>query len=151
MYGTRLSLTDPNWTARRFDGVSAYAQTKRMQVVLAEQLAERGAAAGIGVHAMHPGWADTPAVRSSLPRFHRWMRGRLRTPEQGADTVLWLAVRPAREVPSGRFWLDRAPQPTHLAPLTRESAAERAALWAFCERHAGLTPAGAASAERRSA
>jgi NAD(P)-dependent dehydrogenase (short-subunit alcohol dehydrogenase family) len=149
MYATRLSLADPDWTARPFDGVAAYAQTKRMQVVLAEQMAARGAAAGVGVHSMHPGWADTPAVRSSLPRFHRWMRKRLRTPKQGADTVLWLALRPGTELPSGRFWLDRAPQPTHLLPLTREGDAEREALWAFCERRAGRSRAGAA--ERRSA
>lgn len=138
MYATRLSLEDPDWVTRRFDGVAAYAQTKRMQVVLAELLAERGAMAGIGVHGMHPGWADTPAVRSSLPRFHAWMQGRLRSPAQGADTVLWLAVRPGRELPSGRFWLDRAAQPTHLLPFTRETAAQREALWAFCEQRAGL-------------
>lgn len=147
MYGSRLSLADPDWTARPFDGVAAYAQTKRMQVVLAELLAERGA--GIGVHSMHPGWADTPAVRSSLPRFHYWMANRLRTAEQGADTVLWLAVRPGREIPSGRFWLDRAPQPTHILPFTRESAAERETLWPFCEQRAGLTPA--RTTQRRSA
>ena len=149
MYGSRLSLVDADWTARPFDGVAAYAQTKRMQVVLAEMLAARGARDGVGVHSMHPGWADTPAVRSSLPRFHAWMQGRLRTPEQGADTVLWLSVRPGRELPAGRFWLDRAPQPTHLLPFTRESDAQREALWAFCEERAGLTAARAAN--RRSA
>lgn len=148
MYAVRLSLDDPDWAERPFDGVAAYAQTKRMQVVLAELFAERGAAAGIGVHAMHPGWADTPAVRGSLPRFHRWMQQRLRTPAQGADTAVWLALRPGCELPSGRFWLDRAVQPTHLLPFTRERDEQRDALWAFCEARSGLgaTPA---SARRR--
>ena len=141
MYARRLSLADVDWTARRFDGVAAYAQSKRMQVVLAEQFAARAAGTRIGVHAMHPGWADTPAVRTALPRFHRWMDGRLRSPEQGADTALWLALCPRLETPGGRFWFDRAPQPTHLLPFTRESAAEREALWAFCERRAGLSGA----------
>jgi hypothetical protein len=90
---------------------------------------------------MHPGWADTPAVRSSLPRFYRVMRNRLRTPEEGADTVVWLAVARAT-IPSGRFWLDRAPQPTHLLPFTVEEPRDRARLWRTCERLAGLGPSG---------
>ena len=55
----RLALADADWTARPFDGVAAYAQTKRMQVVLAAQFAARADGTRIGVHSMHPGWADT--------------------------------------------------------------------------------------------
>ena len=139
MYARRLSLDDLQWTQRRFDGVTAYAQTKRMQVVLTEVLARRWSRAGIAVHCMHPGWADTPAVRSSLPRFHRLMRNRLRTPEEGADTAVWLALARA-PIPSGRFWLDRAPQPTHLLPFTIEGRRDRARLRRTCERLAGVGP-----------
>jgi dehydrogenase/reductase SDR family protein 12 len=139
MYAQRLSLDDLQWTQRPFDGVTAYAQTKRMQVVLTELLARRWARARIAVHAMHPGWADTPSVRSSIPRFWQLMRQRLRTPEQGADTIVWLAVTP--RLPSGRFWFDRAPQPTHLLPFTTERPRDRARLWRLCTRLAGLTPA----------
>ena len=136
MYAQRLSLDDLQWTERQFDGVSAYAQTKRMQVILTELLARRWARARIAVHAMHPGWADTPSVRSSIPRFWQLMRKRLRTPEEGADTIVWLAVAPA--LPSGRFWFDRAPQPTHLLPFTAERPRDRARLWHMCTRLAGL-------------
>ena len=138
MYAQRLSLDDLQWTQRPFDGVTAYAQTKRMQVILTEMLARRWARAGIAVHAMHPGWADTPSVRSSIPRFWRIMRTRLRTPEQGADTLVWLAVAPSVAAPSGRFWLDRTPQPTHLLPFTVEPPRARARLWRLCMRLAGL-------------
>jgi dehydrogenase/reductase SDR family protein 12 len=137
MYAQRLSLDDLQWTQRQFDGVTAYAQTKRMQVILTELLARRWSRAGIAVHCMHPGWADTPAVRSSIPRFYRVMRNRLRAPEQGADTAVWLAVTRAT-IPSGRFWLDRAPQPTHLLPFTVEEPRDRVRLWRTCERLAGL-------------
>ena len=138
MYAQRLSLDDLEWTQRPFDGVTAYAQTKRMQVILTELLARRWARAGIAVHAMHPGWADTPSVRSSIPRFWRLMRTRLRTPEQGADTLVWLAVAPPTALPSGQFWLDRTPQPTHLRPFTVEPPRDRARLWRLCTRLAGL-------------
>jgi len=138
MYAQRLSLDDLQWTERPFDGVSAYEQTKRMQVILTELLARRWARARIAVHAMHPGWADTPSVRSSIPRFWQVMRKRLRAPEQGADTLVWLGVAPA--LPSGRFWFDRAPQPTHLLPFTTERPRDRARLWSMCTRLAGLAP-----------
>jgi len=139
MYAQRLSLDDLKWTERPFDGVSAYAQTKRMQVILTELLARRWARARIAVHAMHLGWADTPSVRSAIWRLSQVMHKRLRTPEQGADTLVWLAVAPA--LPSGRFWFDRALQPTHLVPFTTERRRDRAPLWRTCTRLAGLAPA----------
>jgi NAD(P)-dependent dehydrogenase (short-subunit alcohol dehydrogenase family) len=133
MYTRRLSLDDPNWSKRPYDGVVAYAETKRAQVVLAELWARELAGTRVVVSAMHPGWADTPAVASSLPRFHRVMKAVLRTPAEGADTVVWLAASPrARE--TGRFWFDREPRRTHLLPFTRESARDRRALWKLCER-----------------
>jgi len=138
MYAQRLSLDDLDWTQRPFDGVAAYAQTKRMQVILTELMARRWARAGIAVHAMHPGWADTPSVRRSIPRFWRVMRTRLRTPEQGADTLVWLALAPRTALASGQFWLDRTPQPTHLLPFTVEARRDRARLWRLCTRLAGL-------------
>ncbi len=40
-----------------------------------------------------------------MPDFHSSMKERLRTPEQGADTVVWLAVSEAAvKNPSGRFF-----------------------------------------------
>lgn len=43
-----------------YRGATAYARTKRAQVVLSEEWAKRLRSDGIAVHAMHPGWADTP-------------------------------------------------------------------------------------------
>jgi dehydrogenase/reductase SDR family member 12 len=118
----------------RFDGVAAYALTKRAMVVLTEQLAEQLSGTSVTVHATHPGWADTPAVRSSLPRFWRVTRSILRSPAEGADTIVWLAASEHARERSGRLWFDREPQKTHLVPWTREKAEERARLWRqLCE------------------
>lgn len=134
MYTQRLDLGDVDWRLRAYDGVRAYAQTKRAQVVLAELFAEELRAAGIVVNAMHPGWADTPGVRTSLPGFHRLTRPFLRTPAEGADTIVWLAASARGRDHTGRFFLDREPRHTHLVPFTRETEAERAALWTLCQR-----------------
>lgn len=133
MYTQRLSLDDLDWRARRYHGATAYAQTKRMQVVLCELFAERWGGDSV-FHAMHPGWADTPAVRASLPTFWRLTRGRLRVPAQGADTVLWLAMSEDAGRHPTAFWFDRAPRSAYLLPRTRERAEDRQALWDLCAR-----------------
>lgn len=143
MYTQRLSLDDCEWLRRPYDGVAAYAQTKRMQVVLAELLAEDLQGSRFTVSCMHPGWADTPAVRTSLPRFWKALRHRLRTPAEGADTVVWLAASHAAHGRPGLFWFDRGPRTTHLLPWTRESDADRRALRALCTGAAAGHAAGA--------
>lgn len=64
---------------------------------------------------MHPGWADTPSVRTSMPDFHARFINKLRTPKQGADTITWLlcSATPLSHT-QGEFYLDRTVQPKHL-------------------------------------
>lgn len=133
MYTQRIDLDRLQGLADSYDGVSAYAQTKRAQVILNELWAERLSSAGVVSHAMHPGWADTPGVASSLPRFRAVMRPLLRTPEQGADTLVWLATAPSIDGRTGELWLDRSPQPTHKTERTREPDQQRQDLWQLCE------------------
>jgi NAD(P)-dependent dehydrogenase (short-subunit alcohol dehydrogenase family) len=134
MYTQRLRVDDLQMERGEFDGSVAYARTKRAEVVLTELWAQRLEGAGIVVHAMHPGWADTPGLRSSLPTFHRLARPLLRTPEQGADTIIWLAAASEPAQSTGGFWHDRRRRPTHRLARTRESPADRQALWAACQR-----------------
>jgi dehydrogenase/reductase SDR family member 12 len=137
MYTQPIRVDDLQNEHREFDGPTAYARTKRAQVILTEIWAQRLAGSGVVAHAMHPGWADTPGVKTSLPRSYRLTRPLLRTPEQGADTIVWLgaADEPARS--TGRFWHDRRPRPTHLLPWTRETQQDRERLWAQCVRLSG--------------
>lgn len=137
MYTQRLRADDPEYRDGEYRGATAYARTKRMQVVLAPLLADRYAADGIGVHGMHPGWADTPGVAGSLPGFHRLTRPFLRSAEEGADTVVWLAAtRPAPR--GGRFWHDRRDRPTHYLPTTGEQRCDVVTFWTYCVNAAGL-------------
>lgn len=139
MYTQRLNLADPCWEERPYDGVVAYAETKRAQVVLAELWSERLARRKVSVNAMHPGWADTAGVRDSIPTFYKVARSVLRTPAEGADTIVWLAAAAAAREHTGQFFLDRTPRRTHYVPLTWESKEDRLKLWRLCERYAKRT------------
>lgn len=125
MYAERLSVQKLQMSPENFDGVTAYARTKRAQIVIAEMLAEELSQTTITVSSMHPGWADTPGVKRSLPTFRRVTRTILRSAEQGADTIVWLAAAQAPRRQSGKFWFDRAPRRTHYVPWTRETPQER--------------------------
>ncbi|MEL6177347.1 MAG: SDR family NAD(P)-dependent oxidoreductase [Myxococcota bacterium] len=132
MYLVRLRMDDIQYLRRPYDGVRAYAESKRAQIMLMEWMAKRERG-DIRFDAVHPGWATTPGVRSSLPIFHRFMQPWLRTPEQGADSLIWLAISPdVDDVERGAFWFDRRPRPTDHFAWTRATAEERQALWKMC-------------------
>jgi NAD(P)-dependent dehydrogenase (short-subunit alcohol dehydrogenase family) len=146
LYAQRLDLALLDVDAGSFDGVRAYANAKRAQVILAHLLANRlSATTPITFASMHPGWADTTALRNSLPKFHAMMKSVLRTPEQACDTVVWLAASPRPKGTPGNFWFDRRVALEYPLPWTRERPEVRDELFALCERLGGVAiqPAGA--------
>ena len=138
MYAQALRADDPGYVTGDYSPTTAYARSKRMQVELAPLLAERWAGDDVTVAVMHPGWADTPGVQESLPRFRTLTRPVLRDDRQGADTSVWLAaVEPPP--PTGRFWHDRVERPTSLLPTTRPDRATRDRAWAWLRQVTDLT------------
>ncbi|KAM9347873.1 dehydrogenase/reductase SDR family member 12 [Symphorus nematophorus] len=120
MLTQKLNVDDLQFEKGTFDGTMAYAQNKRQQVILTERWASQHKE--IHFSSMHPGWADTPAVQTSMPSFHAKMQSKLRTEAMGADTTVWLAVSAAAvKEPSGLFFQDRKVVPTHL-PLASSRA-----------------------------
>ena len=116
MYSQGLDVDDLEMDAADYKGTAQYARAKRAQVELLGLWAERLAPTAVA-HAMHPGWADTPGVESSLPTFRKLTGPALRTPDQGARHLLALGrASPLRSAASsgstaGRG-LDRAPPGT---------------------------------------
>lgn len=128
MYSQKLHVKDLQFERGTYSGPAAYARAKRGLVIVGQEWARRWREDGIVVNAMHPGWADTPGVADALPGFYRLTKKVLRTPEQGADTIVWLAAATEAGKVSGKFWLDREPHTTHLLARTRESQRERMTL-----------------------
>lgn len=139
MYTQGIDPARPEPEPEGFDGATAYARCKRGLVALTEWWARQWDGQGIRVHAMHPGWVDTPGLRRSLPAFHHRLRRWLRTPAQGADTIVWLAAAPDAGRTSGLFWLDRRPRATEVFPGTGVDARGRRRLAAALGRLADRT------------
>jgi NAD(P)-dependent dehydrogenase (short-subunit alcohol dehydrogenase family) len=139
MYTQRFDPAELEMERARYDGTVAYARAKRAQVVLNREWARRIPVSDACFHAMHPGWVDTPGVESGLPTFHRLMRPLLRTPDQGADTAVWLASDPAALRSSGGFWHDRHRRSEHRLPWTRD-AEDASVLWDVCVQRTGFDP-----------
>ncbi len=124
MYTQRLRVADLQMGEGEYKGSVAYARAKRAQVVLSRAWADRLQGTGVVMHAMHPGWADTGGVKASLPTFHKVMGPILRSAEQGADTIAWLAAAEEPGRTTGLFWHDRRPRSIHRLARTREGAEE---------------------------
>lgn len=149
MYTETLRLDDlQHASLQPWNGSAAYSRDKRRQVAMTEHLAAAMAGQGVGCYSMHPGWADTEGVRSSIPGFHKAFQDKLRDTQQGADTVLWLALEDEAKLQPGAFYLDRSPQAKHLTlGGTHYSPQQAAQLWEQLMAMAGLPgQAGAAAA-----
>jgi dehydrogenase/reductase SDR family member 12 len=129
MYTQALPVLDSELEQGDWSGTVAYARSKRAQVELLPVLDRRwGTASGVSVHATHPGWASTPGVETSLPRFAAVMGPLLRDDGAGTDTTTWLvATEPAPA--SGLLWHDRRARPTSVLRHTRSTHSERELFW----------------------
>lgn len=141
MYSAPLSIAGLQMSEDDYKGAEQYARAKRAQVTLTEMWADRVTPAEVVFHSLHPGWADTPGVEDALPTFRKIVGPLLRSPEEGADTLVWLAADDSRPLESsGEFWLDRRPRSIHKLPTTRrtDTPERRQHLWEWVEEAAGL-------------
>ena len=143
MYSSGLTVNKLEMPADDYSGTEQYARVKRAQVTLNEMWAERFGGKNVHFHALHPGWADTPGVDRSLPTFSKVVGPLLRTPEQGADTLVWLAADDEALNTNGRFWLDRRIRQIHKVGSTRrtDTPDRRRQLWEWVVERSGVDPA----------
>ena len=92
MYLQKLDLSDLLFEKCSYNKYTGYANVKRTQVILSDLFSKKYPQYLFS--SMHPGWADTPGVRYSMPLFKKLLNKRLRSAEEGADTILWLATAP---------------------------------------------------------
>jgi len=97
---------------KKYRGFPVYGMTKLANIMFTYELAERLKGTGVTATCMHPGAVNTRfGTNNSGPMtiLFRAFKPFMRTPDQGADTVIWLASSPDVEGVSGRYYSDRKP------------------------------------------
>jgi NAD(P)-dependent dehydrogenase (short-subunit alcohol dehydrogenase family) len=120
-------------------GFPAYCDSKLANILFTRALARRLTGTGVTANCFHPGFVRTgfglnnEDLMSAAIKVGGWLFAR--TPEKGAETLIWLATRSEAARFSGEYFHDRA-----VARTTRlaqdDSLGER--LWALSEKLCGL-------------
>jgi len=140
MYSSGFSLDDPQLERKDYSPTNFYAHTKRAEVMLTDEWADRAGVNGPRFFSMHPGWAVTPGMSAALPLFHKVTGPILRDTAEGADTAVWLCAAGPDEAQAGGFFMDRKARPKHRIPGTKESAEDRRRLYGLCSELVGIAP-----------
>lgn len=113
-YGrARIRFDDLQFERRKFSYKKAVPASKLAQVLWTQDLAERLQATGVTANAVHPGLVAGTKLLRQTGGFLRWMTNRVGgPPEQGADTVVWLATSAEATGETGGLWADRKRIPT---------------------------------------
>ena len=105
----KLDLDDLQ-SRKRYRGMQVYGTTKLANILFTRELSERLKGTGVTANAMHPGGVNTNFgnnQRGPMSLLFRAFKPFMRTPEQGADTLIYLASSPEVEGMTGKYLADR--------------------------------------------
>jgi retinol dehydrogenase 12 len=137
-YGrTTIDFDDVQRLKTPYSYLKATPPTMLARVLFTQELAQRLEGTGVVVNAAHPGLvAKTGLLQDTRGPFKVITDIFGKTPEQGADTVLWLAGAPETATVTGQLFAKRKAIPT---PGQGSDPGARRSLWAASE---ALTNAG---------
>src|SRR5271166_5868597 len=124
--GARLNFSDLQ-SAGRYSSYGAYGRSKLANILFTRELARRLAGTGVTANCLHPGFVASRFGQSSgglVGRLLPLMQMLAITPEQGADTIVYLASSPEVANVTGQYFVKRkAAEPS--AAARDDAAAKR--------------------------
>jgi NAD(P)-dependent dehydrogenase (short-subunit alcohol dehydrogenase family) len=122
---------------RRYRAFQVYGMTKLANILFTYELAERLRGTGVVANCVHPGGVNTNSGnnnRSLGLLFFRAFKPFMRTPEQGADTIVYLASSPEAGAMTGKYFTDRK----EVSPAQSRDEALQRRLWVVSEELTNL-------------
>jgi NAD(P)-dependent dehydrogenase (short-subunit alcohol dehydrogenase family) len=122
---------------RRYRGFSVYGMTKKANILFTYELAERLEGSGVVANCLHPGAVSTNFARNNrgpIALFFRLFKPFMRSPEQGADTLVYLASAPEIGELNGKYLTDRK----EISPAEPRDEAAQKRLWEVSEELTNL-------------
>jgi retinol dehydrogenase 12 len=132
--GAQIDFDDLQ-SERTYEADEVYAVTKLMNLLFTFELARRLAGTGVTANALHPGAVATRL----LADYMQTTRVYGASPEQGADTVVYLAAAPEVEGRTGKYFTNR--RETRSSPASYDEGLARR-LWDVSARLTGISSAG---------
>lgn len=123
---------------KRYRGMQVYGKTKLANIMFTYELAERLEGTGVTANCMHPGGVNTNFGDNQggpMSLLFRLFKPFMRSPEQGADTLIYLASSPEVEGMTGKYLADRKVKAASDAAYDETT---RKRLWEASEELTGL-------------
>jgi NAD(P)-dependent dehydrogenase (short-subunit alcohol dehydrogenase family) len=123
---------------RSYRGFGRYCETKLANVLFTTELARRLDGTGVTVNCFHPGLVATGFNRNNGLLMNLGMtivKPVSRSPEKGAETLVWLATSPDVTNVSGAYFFDQKHIPP--SPEARDTGIARQ-LWEISERQCAV-------------
>jgi retinol dehydrogenase-14 len=123
---------------QKYKGFAAYGKTKLANIMFTYELAERLKGTFVTANCLHPGAVGTNFGKNNagpMALFFRLAKPFMRSPERGADTLIWLASSTDVDGVSGKYFSDR--KEIEAKEIVNDPAARRR-LWELSEELTGL-------------
>lgn len=106
-----IVFDDLDFDERRYKFMEVYGHSKLANILHAHEINTRYGSTGVTAAAVHPGVVRTglgSGGDSWIVGLIEWIGGRwMRTPEKGADTIVWLATEDDVDLSDGIYFEDR--------------------------------------------
>lgn len=105
-----IDFDDLGWEKRKYEGFTAYADSKLANILTANEIARRYGEARIFTHSLAPGAVKTNIYKNDSIKGIKLLLAKLAfaiigiSPEKGAATLVFLATSPEATKVNGRYW-----------------------------------------------
>jgi NAD(P)-dependent dehydrogenase (short-subunit alcohol dehydrogenase family) len=136
--GSEMHFDDLEFERRPYWGLAAYGESKLANLLFTYELDRRLEDADVTVNALHPGFVNTyigkqyPLLRPFINIVHALFA---KSPEEGAETPIYLAASPDVEDVSGKYFIDKEPVRSSEASYNEKEARH---LWEISKTMAGF-------------